>query len=129
MNSAFPQTEQKLKSYWNRPGGKFGILVALGLLGWAGWALLPIFTVIVWNTINFGIAIGCLALFLFLVTNKKLRLSAFYLWEILMRKLVGIVIELDPFVIADDDIKDMSSQREKLLEQATNVDEIGRAHV
>jgi hypothetical protein len=121
--SAFPQAaEQKLKGYWSRPGGKFGILAALGLLGWAGWKLLPILTAIVWNTVNFGIALGCLAFFLFLVTNRKLRLSAFYLWEILMRKLVGIVIELDPFVIADDDIKDMVAQRQKLLEQTTNVE-------
>jgi hypothetical protein len=119
----FPQVaEQKLKSYWNRPGGKFGILVGLAGIFTGGYYLLPILTKIVWNTVNFGIAVGCLGLFLFLVTNRKLRLSVMYLWEILMRKLVGVVVELDPFIIADDDINDMSKQREKLYQQAVEVD-------
>ena len=49
--------DQKLKSYWNRPGGKFGTLVALAGLGALGLFVLPILTTIVWNTINFGIAL------------------------------------------------------------------------
>jgi hypothetical protein len=123
---AFPQgpggAQQKIKSYWNRPGGKFGILLALAGLGFVGYALLPTLTAIVWNTINFGIACGVAAFFLFLVTNRKLRMTVGYLYEILMRKLVGVVIELDPFVIADDDIADMEKQREMLYKQSIDVE-------
>jgi hypothetical protein len=39
-----------------------------------------------------------------------------------MKKLVGVVIELDPFVIAEDYINDMEKQREKLYEQSVDVD-------
>lgn len=120
---AFPNNaDQKLKSYWNRPGGKFGILVALGLLVLIGYYVIPILTTVVWNTLNFGIALLCLGLFLYIVTNRKLRLSFFYLFEILMKKLVGLVIELDPFIIAEDYINDMEKQREKLYEQSVDVD-------
>lgn len=120
---AFPNSpEQKLKSYWNRPGGKFGLLIALGLIVLVGYYVLPILTSVVWNTLNFGIALVCLGLFLYAVTNRKLRLSLFYLYEILMKKLVGIVIELDPFIIAEDYINDMEKQREKLYEQSVDVD-------
>ena len=82
----------------------------------------PILTAVVWNTVNLGIALVCLGVFLYMVTNRKLRLSFFYLYEILMKKLVGFVIELDPFIIAEDYINDMQKQREKLYQQSTDVD-------
>ena len=118
----FPTSSQELKSYWNRKGGKFGIIVGLGLLGLIGYYVLPILSTVVWNTLNFGIALTCLAIFIYCITNRKLRLSLFYFYEILMKKLVGIVIELDPFIIAEDYLGDMESQREKLYEQSVEVD-------
>jgi predicted nucleic acid-binding Zn-ribbon protein len=39
-----------------------------------------------------------------------------------MKKLVGVVIELDPFIIAEDYINDMQEEREKLYKQSTEVD-------
>src|SRR5687768_17108166 len=119
----FPaESGQKLKSYWNRPGGKFGIFIGLGLLVLAGYYVIPVLTKVVWNTLNFGIALVCLGVFLYCVTHRKLRLSLFYLYEWLMKKLVGVVIELDPFLIAEDYIEDMEEQREKLYKQSIDVD-------
>lgn len=119
----FPaESGQKLKSYWNRPGGKFGIVIGLGLLVLIGYYVVPILTNVVWNTLNFGIALVCLGLFLYAVTHRKLRLSLFYLYEWFMKKLVGVVIELDPFLIAEDYIGDMEDQREKLYKQSIEVD-------
>jgi len=119
----FPaESGQKLKSYWNRPGGKFGIIIGIGLLVLIGYYVIPILTNVVWNTLNFGIALVCLGLFLYAVTHRKLRLSLFYLYEWLMKKLVGVVIELDPFLIAEDYIEDMEEQREKLYKQSIEVD-------
>jgi phage shock protein A len=118
----FPTNKLELKSYWDRPGGKVGVIAGLGILGIIGYYVLPIMTTVVWNTLNFGIALVCLAIFLYVVTNRKLRLSLFYFYEILMKKLVGIVIELDPFIIAEDYLGDMVEQREKLYEQSTDVD-------
>jgi hypothetical protein len=118
----FPTDSQQLKSYWKRPGGKFGTVAGLGLLVAAGYYVLPVLTKVVWNTLNFGIALGCLGLFLYMVTHRKFRLSLFYLYEILMKKLVGVVIELDPFIIAEDYIRDMTDEREKLYKQSIEVD-------
>ncbi len=120
----FPSTgtqTDKLKSYWDRPGGKFGVVAGLGILGIIAYYVIPILTKMVWNTLNFAIALTCLAVFLYCITNRKLRLSFFYFYEILMKKLVGIVIELDPFVIAEDYINDMEKQREKLYAQSVEV--------
>lgn len=109
--------EQKLKSYWNRPGGKFGTIV--GLLGLAaiGWWVLPIATAIIWNTVNFGIACATGAVLAYCLSHRKLRLSAFYIYEWLMKLLVGAVIKIDPFLIAEDLIADMRKDRKKLYEQ------------
>lgn len=117
----FP-AQQQLKSYWDRPGGKFGIVAGIGLLVLVGYFVVPILTTVVWNTLNFGIALVCLGIFLYCITHRKLRLSLFYLYEIIMKKLVGVVIELDPFIIAEDYIHDMEKQREKLYEQSVEVD-------
>jgi hypothetical protein len=119
----FPAGAQdKLKSYWSRPGGKFGIFIGLGLLTLIGYFVIPILTKVVWNTLNFSIALVSLGVFLYCITHRKLRLSLFYLYEIIMKKLVGVVIELDPFIIAEDYIGDMEKQREKLYQQSVDVD-------
>jgi phage shock protein A len=114
--------QDKLKSYWNRPGGKAGIFIGLGLLGVIAYFVVPILTTVVWNTLNFGIALVSLGVFLYCVTHRKLRMSLFYLYEIIMKKLVGFVIELDPFIIAEDYIGDMEKQRETLYNQSIDVD-------
>lgn len=121
--NVFPATAQdKLKSYWSRPGGKPGIIIGLGLLALIGYYVIPILTTVVWNTLNFSIALVSLGVFLYCITHRKLRLSLFYLYEILMKKLVGFVIELDPFIIAEDYIGDMEKQREKLYNQSIDVE-------
>ncbi|MES2703414.1 MAG: hypothetical protein V4649_12285 [Bacteroidota bacterium] len=119
----FPAGAQadKLRSYWNRPGGKFGVVAALAILVAIGYFVIPILTTVVWNTLNFSIAVASLAVFLYCITHRKLRLAFFYFYEILMKKLVGLVIELDPFIIAEDYISDMQKEREKLYAQSVEV--------
>lgn len=114
--------KEKLRSYWNRPGGKFGILAGIAALVAIGWFVIPILTTVVWNAFNFAVACVCLFVFLYAITHRKLRLSLYYFYEWLMRKLVGLVIELDPFLIAEDYIEDMEEQREKLYKQTVDVD-------
>ncbi|MEO6049567.1 MAG: hypothetical protein ABIQ57_18935 [Candidatus Kapaibacterium sp.] len=120
--AADSNADQKLKSYWNRPGGKPGVFIGIGLIIIVAYFILPILTAVIWNTVNFGIALVALGVFLYCVTNRKLRLSLMYLYEILMKKLVGLVIELDPFIIAEDDIQEMEKQRAKLYVQSTEVE-------
>jgi hypothetical protein len=118
----FPNQQTQLKSYWNRPGGKFGILIGIGILVLIGYYVLPVLTAVVWNTFNFAVALVSLGVFLYVITHRKLRLSFFYFYEILMKKLVGIVIQMDPFIIAEDYINDMEEEREKLYKQSVDVD-------
>lgn len=118
----FPGQQQQLKSYWNRPGGKFGIIAGIGMLVVIGYFLFPLLTTVAWNTLNFGIALVSLGAFLYVVTHRKLRLGLFYLYESLMKKLVGLVIQMDPFVVAENYIESMEHEREKLYAQSVDVD-------
>lgn len=113
---------QKLKSYWNRPGGKFGVLAGIGILGFIGLKVLPIVTTITWNAINFTIAGVTAVALAYVLSHRSLRMSLFYLYEILMKKLVGAVITLDPFIIAEDCIKDMKADRKKLFAKLTDLE-------
>lgn len=114
--------EQKIKSYWNRPGGKIGTILGLAGLGVAGYFLVPILLTITWNFVNLAIALAvAFALFMFL-SNKKLWRGLFYLYEIIIKKLVGFVIELDPFIIAEDYIQDIEKERENLYDKSLEVD-------
>lgn len=123
MNTqVFPQGSEKLKSYWSRPGGKFGTVIGiLGVIA-VGYFVLPILTSVVWNTINFAIACAVGFILYMILSNRKLWMSLFYLYEILMKKLVGVVIELDPFIIAEDYIKDIEKERENLYNKSVEVD-------
>ena len=122
--NAFPSVpgEQKVKSYWNRPGGKIGTILGLAGLGAVGYYLFPILTNIVWNTINFGIACAVGFALYILLSNRKLWLGLFYMYEIIIKKFVGLVIELDPFVIAEDYIHDIEKERENLYNKSVEVD-------
>lgn len=118
----FPSQQSKLKSYWRRPGGKFGIIVGIGLILVAGYFLVPVLTKITWNILNLGIAAVCLGGFLYMITHRKLRMGLFYSYEMLMKKVVGLVIQMDPFIIAEDYIIDMEEEREKLYRLSIDVD-------
>ena len=124
MNSSMLPGDQKLKSYWNRPGGPVKVIAAVAGLGAVGYWALPFLTAIVWNTINFGIACGAGFLFFLLVTNKPLRLRIQAIWDILMKYTLGLIIQWDPFILAEDQILDMKKQREKVNDLLT--DEVGK---
>ena len=121
--STFPsQGEDKIKSYWNRPGGKFGTIAGIILLGIAGFYLAPIFTAIVWNIVNFGIACAAGLVAFVVLTNRRLWLNLFYFYEVLMKMMTGLVIQIDPFIIAEDYIQDMKKERQNLSAKTIEVD-------
>ena len=89
-------------SNWEKPGGKLGIVVA-GLLGAAGlialYKILPYLIQMATNLITLAILCAVIAAILFLITNKEVRRVVSVGYFILMRKITGLLIEIDPIAI------------------------------
>ena len=113
---------EKLNSYWNRPGGKFGTVMGIAALGAIAWYVFPIVTTMAWNTVECAWALAAALVTAYILTNRKLRLGLFYIWEIAMKALQGLVMQMDPFIISEDNIATMKKDRSKLL---SKIQEIG----
>lgn len=117
MSDLLPTTNSTLKPYYQRTGGLFGIVFGVCALGAIGYFLLPILTTIVWNTVNFMIGAAVFLGLSYVILDGKLLKQLFYIYEIAMKKLTGLVIETDPFIIAEMNIRDKDKKREDFKKQ------------
>ena len=103
------------KSFWSKPEGVTSLL----FLGAAGAVGLYYFNKIVEflikvteNTLYLGALLAVLGLFVFLITSKDVRTAAFFLFKTTMRKIAGLVIQLDPIAIMKIYIEDLKEKRQ-----------------
>lgn len=89
-------------SNWEKPGGKTGMVV-LGLLGAGGLMLfykaLPFLITLASNTLYLGLLLGLIAGIIYLLCDPKFRKICSATYFMLMRKLTGLVIEIDPTIL------------------------------
>ncbi len=93
---------QGLKNFWQRPEGTVGkvVLVLGGIAAAYGWAIL---------------------VFLFIVTDKRVRTLAKLMFQSIMRYLTGLFIELDPIGILKNYIGEMKKNLAVMDEQLGNL--------
>jgi hypothetical protein len=107
----------KLKSFWERPEGKSGMiaLAALAIGGVYGFSLLlPWLIALLQNTIYaVGLAIAVVAV-LGTVTNKTFLALVGNSFRLTMRWLTGQLIELDPIGILQNNLDKMTEQSREL---------------
>ena len=100
-------------SNWEKPGGKTGMVV-LGLLGAGGLMLfykaLPFLITLASNTLYLGLLLGLIAGIIYLLCDPKFRKICSATYFMLMRKLTGLVIEIDPIAIVEQRIRDMQKK-------------------
>jgi len=108
------------KSFWSKPEG----ITSLLFLGAAGAVGLYYFNKIVEflikvteNTLYLGALLAVLGLFVFLITSKDVRTAVFFLFKTTMRKIAGLVIQLDPIAIMKIYIEDLKEKRQKMSGQ------------
>ena len=120
--NVFPQ-QSGGKSYWSKPEGKIGTIFGLLALGAIGYYLLPILTTIVWNTVNFGIAlVVAFLLYYVFVADKRIFLVLKSLYDLFIKSTFGLIFKLDPFLIAEDYILDIEKERDNLYIKIAEVD-------
>jgi hypothetical protein len=118
------QATPNLKSFWDRPEGKTGMLFLLA--GAAGAAfglylLLPFLITLVANTLYLvGLGVALFAV-IYVLLNGTFQTLVKFGFKSLMRWITGIFVEIDPIGILRNFITQMKQQQESLTEQISTV--------
>lgn len=108
------------RSFWSRPEGVLGLIVlaAVAGLGLVYFNRVVEFLIrVAENTLYLGLLLAALGLLIFLFTSKDVRTAVFFLFKTLMRKITGVVVQLDPIAIMKIYIDDLKDKRRKMQGQ------------
>ena len=112
-NSLTPINMDKKVSPWEKPGGTLGMIVA-GLAIGGGciilYKILPFLISLTTNLLTLTLLVGVLAGIGFLVTNKRFRQTCSMMYFMIMRKITGLIIEIDPIAIVENKVKEMKKK-------------------
>lgn len=108
------------KSFWQRPEGKLGavVLAAMIVLGFALlYVGLPYILKVLSDltlTLMYGVP---LAIFAIIVTDKKNWIMIKAAYQIVMKKITGVIVELDPIAIIEGYLETLRASLDKMDEQ------------
>ena len=112
-NSLTPINMDKKVSPWEKPGGTLGMVVA-GLAVGGGcivlYKILPFLISLTTNLLTLTLLVLALAGIEFLITNKRFRQTCSMLYFMVMRKITGLIIEIDPIAIVENKVKEMKKK-------------------
>jgi hypothetical protein len=116
------------KTFWQKPEGKTGAVVAVGTAAGAGLLLyqaLPYIIVLLQNTI-YACLLGVAAIVVTSpIWSTKVRVLISYMFRNAMRAMTGFVIEIDPIGILKNYVEDMRKNRASMDGQIGNL----RGHI
>ncbi len=112
------------KSPWEKPGGKLGMVVAgLGIAG-AGYLLyllLPIMISLASNVLYLILMLFGIGILGYILTSKKFWNTFKVAYFIIMRRITGFFIKIDPVAILEDYIKDLQKRIREVGENIAQV--------
>ena len=115
-----PASGVETRSFWSRPEGVLGLVVLAGLVG-TGLAfynkIVEFLIKVASNTLELALLLAALAVLVFLFTSRDVRTAIFFLFKSLMRKITGLVIQLDPIAILKIYIDDLKQKRQRMQGQ------------
>lgn len=114
------EADAEKRSFWSRPEGVFGLIVlaAIAGLGLVYFNRVVEFLIrVAENTLYLGLLLAALGVLIFLFTSKDVRTAVFFLFKTLMRKITGVVVQLDPIAIMKIYIDDLKDKRRKMQGQ------------
>jgi peptidyl-tRNA hydrolase len=119
--------ETKLKSFWEKPEGKTGMLaVAAGI----GVGFIVFVSHLAWilkfvtDTLHLILTLGIIATILFLITNGQVRALASVSFQLLMKKITGFIVKIDPLDILKMKVREMEENLEKMSECISKLKEV-----
>ncbi len=112
--------ENRIKTFWEKPEGKTGMLGLAAIIGGLGWGLykiLPFLVSIAENTLYLGALLTGIAALVYVLLDPKFRNLIFYMYKSVMRWITGIFIQIDPIGILRNYISDLKSNLRKMGKQ------------
>lgn len=109
------------KSPWEKPGGKLGMVVAgLGIAGGCVllYKLLPYMLTLASNTLYLILMLFGIGILGYILTSKKFWNTFKIAYFIIMRRITGFFIKIDPVAILEDYIRDL---QKRIREVADNI--------
>lgn len=116
-------SEQKI-SPWEKPGGTLGLIVAGGALAGGAillYKILPFLITLTTNILTLGMLVAVLAGIAFLISDKRFRKTVSMVYFLIMRKITGIIIEIDPIAIVEAKVKEMKEKIQVIEKQMGNI--------
>lgn len=105
------------KPAWKRPENWFtwGGLALLGYVALRGLdVVLPLLNRVLENLLYTGVLAGALAILGFLIVNKDFHRLAWYAYKMVMKKITGIFINIDPIAILETYVETLKDKYEEI---------------
>jgi len=115
-----PVNAQNLKSFWQKPEGKVGAVIAALLAVGGVYAFakaLPFLLILAQNTLHLLLLLGVIGGIAVLVMDPKFRTAVSYLYKTIIRKMTGMIIELDPISILKTYLRQLYDNLQNMNEQ------------
>lgn len=111
-------------SNWEKPGGKLGFAIAALAAGGGAillYNILPWLITLASNMLTLGLLVIALSAIAFVLCDKSFRENFSMVYFMIMRKIAGIIIEIDPIAIVEHKLEEM---RDKIEEITSNMSKI-----
>lgn len=109
--------QSKVKSFWQRPEGKFGMVMAVVLGLAALYFVMPFLLTLLTDTIHLAILVGIIvAIGWFFFTDNQPKRILVNLYKVACRWCLGWIIEMDPIAILRNKMADMKKSLAKMDE-------------
>ncbi len=114
------ENQLKPKSFWSKPEGKTGMLVAGA--GVVGLGLLmykfgPMLVAGALSTLQLVFLLLALAAIVYMILDPKMRNLVFYVYKSIMRFVTGIFVQIDPIGILQSYVEDLKTNLKKMNKQ------------
>lgn len=110
----------KVKSFWEKPEGTTGMIFAVGGGGFLLYLLykfLPFIITLMQNTLHAVFLMIALGSILYVIFDKRARTLIWYVYKMIMKKLTGFFIDLDPISIIETYVESLQDNLSKMNEQ------------
>lgn len=112
------------KSFWERPEGKTGTILGVGLLAGGAFLLykiLPTLILFAQNTLYLAGMLLVLGALIYMVLDPKMRNLIWYMYKSVMRWITGIFVQIDPIGILKSYIESLKDNLGKMDQQISKL--------